>query len=56
MDLIEAEVRQEVEKVVKELTDHGAPVQLDETMPVFEWLMFLLAIFHAKLYDIVQNS
>ena len=55
MDLIEAEVRQEVEKVVN-LTDLGAPVQLDETMPVFERLMFVLAIFHAKLYDIVQNS
>ena len=56
MDSMEAEARQEVERVVKELTDHGVAVQLDGAMPVFGQLIFVLTILHAKLTEVVQNS
>ena len=57
MDLVKIEAKQEIDNITKALTDLGFEVAIeDESMPVFDQLMFLLSVLHRILDQIIRNS
>ena len=57
IDHVEIEMKKEIENVTKALNDLGFEVVMeDESVPVFDQLMFMLSVLHQVLNQTVQNS
>ena len=56
MDPISGEMRIEIDRVIQELRDHGCHVEINDSISLFEQLVFLLTVLHNVLGKAVAYS
>ena len=56
MDPTSRELRVEIDRVANELRDRGCDVVIDDDMPLFEQLVFLLTVLQPVLDKVVADS